>query len=297
MKSSPDTDLLRVRCPECGLINPCSASACETCGAMLPLFAEPDSSTPMSPATQRNEPSAPQCDGVQPWPWDVPVAGTDKRNEPSSPPASAAPRSRVRLGPRSDLTGRVIIMEPPHQERPDFDWYKFFTKAMWFLLLVASPFLLLHAVLVKLGVLPALLAIAGMIYLLRFITPNNLLSMLYLSTMLNPLRRQEKEMVPVRYVRIRDDNEAEWMARVKGDFCLGNVSVDDLVSLHGKWRGGTLFVTRGYNHRTRSRIAVRSSYSWVGFVITLAVILLLVVYFWEPTRVLMHKVQELEGRP
>jgi hypothetical protein len=188
-------------------------------------------------------------------------------------------------------------MESAHQERADFDWYKCLTKLIWFLLIVASPVLLLHGILLKLGVLPALLAVAGMFYLLRFISPSNLLSMVFLSTMLNPLRRQEREMVPVRYFRIRDDEEVEWVARLKGDLCLGNISTDDLVSLKGKWRGGTLFVTSGYNHGTRSRIAVRTAYTWIGLVLTLCIVFFLVSYFWGPTHALMEKMHELGFRP
>ena len=264
---------------------------------MLPLFG--DIAGPEVPIRASwNEGSAtPQPAGMQPWPWDAPVIGAPIMTKPNRQPPPTAPQREAGSRPKSDLTGRVIMMEAPHQEKPDFDWYRFFTKLMWFLLLVASPFLLLHAVLVKLGALPALLAVAGMIYLLRFITPTSLLSLLHLHAVLSPFRRQERELVPVRYFRVRDDDEIEWMVRVKGDFRLGNITTDDLVSLRGRWRGGTLFVIRGYNHRTRSRIGIQNSYSWIGFVVAVAVILALVCFFWEPTRALMHKMQELGGRP
>jgi hypothetical protein len=251
-----------------------------------------DAPTPMPCVA---EPSTPPASGLRSWPW------FQHSNEPASEKtiatlhSSSIPRSSTPHVRDGDLIGRVIMMEPPHQEKPDFDWCKFVTKLLWFLLLAAFPFLLLHAVLVKLGALPALLAVAAMIYLLRFITPSNLLSMLYLNAALNPLRRRETELVPVRYLRIRDDDEVEWMVRVKGNFEHGNLSTDDLVSLWGRWRGGTLFVRRGYNHRTRSRIGIQHSYSWIGLALTLAMILLVVCYFWEPTRTLMHRMQELGG--
>jgi hypothetical protein len=159
--------------------------------------------------------------------------------------------------PKADLIGRVIMMEPPHQERPDFDWYKFFTKVIWIIL-----------------ALPFLLAVAVIVCLLRIARPGSLLSMLFMSAALNPLRRQERDTVPVRYLRVRDDDEVEWLARVKGEFHFGNISTDDLVSLRGKWRGGTLCVTNGYNHRTRSRIAIRRSNSWIWFAGTLAIVFL-----------------------
>lgn len=297
MNSTTELSSPGVRCPACGLKNPSSLSSCETCGALLPLFvaAAPQTTTTASAWNSESAPAEPA--GVQRWPWDVPALGNPTINKPCDHTLPASPEPQTKSIPRGELTGRVILMESPHQERLDFDWYRFSTKLMWFMLLVASPFLFLHAILVKLGALPALLAVAGMIYLLRFITPSNLLSMLYMNAALNPLRRQERDMVPVRYFRVRDDEEREWMVRVKGNFRLGNISTDDLVSLWGRWRGGTLFVKRGYNYRTRSHIGIQSSYSWIGFAITLAVILSLMCYFWEPTRTLLHKMQELGGRP
>jgi hypothetical protein len=220
-----------VRCPQCGLINPNIIPSCETCGAILPLFAE--TSAPNAPA-QAN--------------WNE-IGGLPRRIDDvtasKSPNAQTEPAGHRRWAdsrPRGDLNGRVIIMESPHQERPDFDWYKFFTKIIWLVL-----------------ALPVVLVIAVIICLLRLTTPSSLFYMFFMSAALNPMRRQEREMIPVRYMRIRDDDEVEWLARVKGDFHLGNIATDDLVSLRGKWRGGTLCVTSGYNHRTRSRIAIRGS--------------------------------------
>ncbi|MBE0541770.1 MAG: hypothetical protein IH623_10330 [Verrucomicrobia bacterium] len=297
MNSVANTRAIEVRCPACGLNNPISDPSCKTCGTMLPLF--PEACDPAShwPASKDKGRGSPQMEGLWPWPSDVPADNTASKDAQINKPSALERTSRGSSKSKFDLTGRVIIMESAHQERADFDWFKCLTKLMWFLLIVASPVLLLHGILLKLGVLPALLAVAGMFYLLRFISPSNLLSMVFLSAMLNPLRRQEREMVPVRYFRIRDDEEVEWVARLKGDLCLGNISTDDLVSLKGTWRGGTLFVTSGYNHGTRSRIAVRTGYSWIGFVLTLCIVFFLVSYFWGPTHALMERMHELGSRP
>lgn len=262
---------------------------------MLPMFASAAEAD--IPLIQRmEESSTPQASDPQRWPWLLPPKDTVQPQFPLTVPSLSMPQRSTASELQGDLVGRVILMESAYQEKPDFDWYRFFTKLLWFLLLLASPLLLLHAVLVKLGALPALLVVAGMIYLLCFITPNNLLSMLHLHAILSPFRRQETEMVPVRYFRVRDDDETEWMVRMKGKISLGNISADDLVSLWGRWRGGTLFVKRGYNHRTRSRVQMQDSYSWIGLALTVVFILSLVVYFWEPTQVLMHKMQELGGQ-
>lgn len=180
-------------------------------------------------------------------------------------------------------------MEAAYQERPDFDWFQLFTKILWLMLLVASPFLLLYGLLVFGGVLPAILALLAMGYLVRFLKPANLFPLLHLHAILSPSRRSEIGTVPVRNLRVRDDDDVEWMVRMKGQITLGNVATDDLVSLWGRWRGGTLLVTHGYNHRTRSDIQVEQSGSWLGFALTLAFILLLVAVFWGPTATLVRR--------
>ncbi len=296
MNTRQEMSLSKVRCAECGQSNSVEALNCGTCGSMLPMFAS-NSDADMPALTSRGEgASTPQATDPQAWPWLVSPKDTVQPQVPLTVPSLSTPQPSTASELQGDIVGRVILMESAYQEKPDFDWYRFFTKLLWFFLLLASPLLLLHAVLVKLGALPALLAVAGMIYLLRFISPNNLLSLLHLHTILSPFRRHETEMVPVRYFRVRDDDETEWMVRMKGHIGLGNISTDDLVSLWGRWRGGTLFVKRGFNHRTRSRVELQGSYSWIGFALTVAFILSLVAYFWEPTQVLMHKMHELGGQ-
>lgn len=273
-----------VRCPECGLKTPSDASSCEICSAALPQHLVAAGSNVPVPSG-----------AAEPWPWEVPdtTASAIHRPRAVAPPAITSPPRNPSL--HGDLVGRVILMEAPYQEKPDFDWCKFSTKALWFLLLVASPILLLHVVLTKLGALPLILAVVGVFFLLRFITPSNLFALWRLHAVLTPFKRQDQEMVPVRYLRVRDDNEDEWTVRMKGNMCLGNVSPDDLVSLWGYWRGGTLFVKRGYNHRTRSQIAFQNSYSWIGLVVTLGIILFLFCWFYQPTHTLGQRMHELGG--
>jgi hypothetical protein len=229
------------------------------------------------------------------WPWETPAGAAPavQRSCTGVPPTIATNPKTPSL--QGDLVGRVILMEAPYQERPDFDWCKFFTKALWFLLLVASPILVLQVVLTKLGALPVILAVVGVFVLLRFVTPSNLFALWRIYSVMSPIKRQDQEMVPVRYLRVRDDNEDEWTVRMKGNTCLGNVSTDDLVSLWGYWRGGTLFVKRGYNHRTRSQIEFQNSYSWIGLVVTIGVILFLFGWFYQPIHTLGQRIHELGG--
>lgn len=296
MNTRQEMPLSKVRCTECGQSNSVEALNCGTCGSLLPMFASASDADAPALVPRGKAISASQATDPQPWSWLVAPKDTGQPQFPLTAPPASAPQMSKALELQGDLVGRVILVEPSCQEKPDFDWYRFLTKLLWFLLLIASPFLLLHAILVKIGALPAILAVIGMIYLLRFITPSNMFCLLQLHAILSPFRRHETEMVPVRYFRVRDDDEAEWMVRMKGNISLGNISADDLVSLWGRWRGGTLFVKHGYNHRTRSRVQLQGSYSWIGFALTVALVLWLVAYFWGPTQVLMHKMQELGGQ-
>jgi len=194
------------------------------------------------------------------------------------------------------LSGRVIAAEPVIHEHPDFDWCKLSTRLLWFLLLVVSPFILLRTVLVHLGALPAIFAVIGLLFLLRFFSPANLFSLIQLNYLLNPLRRNEVEQVPVRYFRVRDSNEREWIVRMKGQIDGGNIAPDDLISAWGKWRSGALDLCRAYNHRTQSYVFVRTSQSWMMLVATVGLMAFLGIYFYKPVHTMwqtMHQMKNL----
>ena len=196
----------------------------------------------------------------------------------------------------ADLKGRVIAAEPVIHEHPDFDWCKLATRLLWFLLLVVSPFILLRTVLVHLGALPAIFAVIGLLLLLRFFSPTNIFSLIQLNLLLNPLRRSEAEQVPVRYFRVRDFDEREWIVRMKGQIDGGNIAQDDLISGWGKWRSGALDLLRAYNHRTQSYVFVRTPQSWMMLAATVGLILLLGIYFYKPFHTMwqmMHRIGNL----
>ena len=195
--------------------------------------------------------------------------------------------------PRGNVNGRVIIAEPAHQEQPDFDWYRLFTRILWLLLLVILPLVILRGVLQYLGGLPALLTFVGFLFLLRFVSPTNLFMVMQLSQRLNPAPQGAMELVPVRYFRVRQDDDSEVLVRVKGVFTHGNIGQDDLVSLWGAWRQGTFQAGRGYNHRSRSWVELRRSYSRIVFAITLVVVLSLSCWFYQPVCAVASKLHQL----
>lgn len=177
---------------------------------------------------------------------------------PLAPSSNPETTTLVSTRAGADVVGRVIAMEAPYQEPADFDGYRLATRVLWILLL-----------------LPVVLVAGCMVMLLRLFSLGNLLSLAFLQTLINPFNGRQPEQVPVRYLRVRDEQESEWMVRVKGRFTSGNVGTDDLISLWGKWRGGTLAMRRGYNHRTNSRIELARSWSWLGFAVTVGIILVL----------------------
>lgn len=188
--------------------------------------------------------------------------------------------------------GHVIALDGPHMERPDFDWHRALTRFLWLMLLLATPFLLLGGVLTTLGGFSFLVMLAGIYFLLRFISPMNMLAMFHLFTLLNPMGdRAPEQQTPVRYLRIRGlRNGAEHMARIKGTFETGHIMQEDLVSLWGSRKSGMLQVHRAYNHRTNTWIAIQRQGSWVGLVLTLLVMLFLFAMLYEPLSQLLSAI-------
>lgn len=268
-----------IRCMDCGRRNTASESACGFCGATLRSNHASSINTSGDNRRTSNLPRLPQfADSTVPSPFSF--AGALGRQAQGQ--ISAQVHNEDRRVANAEVSGRVIAAEPVIHEQPDFDWCKLATRLLWFLLLVVSPFILLRTVLVHLGALPVVLAIVGFLFLLRFFSPTNILSLLHLHMLLNPLRRNEAEQVPVRYFRVRDSHEREWIVRMKGQIDGGNIAPDDLISAWGKWRSGALALTRAYNHRTQSFVFVRTSQSWIMLAATAGLILFIGIYFYRP---------------
>lgn len=169
------------------------------------------------------------------------------------------------IPPKSTVQGLVSISEPFYNEAPDLDPCRIITRILWIILLLP---------LIVVGVIVCLL--------FRRMSPINIYAMLGIFKFLNPASRNE-EQVPVRYFRIRQpDTDAEVMVRMKGKLTHGSVGQNDRVTLSGRFRGGTLHATEGYNHRTSSTIGLQQSYSWIGLVLTLIFILFVVVAVHSP---------------
>ena len=290
-----------MRCPECGHNNPDNLGQCQVCRTTMQA---PQNAARRPVAQQGNAWNA-QLNARQPD--SAPAARTSMTptiyqqsplpdNMPSSHgagllAASTQPASQN----HADVTGRVIAAEAPILERPDFDLCRVLTRTLWLMLLVVSPLMLLHAILTTMGGFSALLALVGLLFFARFLSPSNLFTMYHLAALANPFgSRNGAEQVPVRYVRVRgNDNDSEYVVRMKGNLTLGNLMADDLVSFWGRWQRGVLHARHAYSHRTQTWVEFQRSYSWLTLAATVCVILLLAGYFYGPVSHLFMRVQEL----
>lgn len=282
-----------IRCMDCGRNNDASESVCGSCGTSLRSSQESFAGLlNNNGAGIRPSLPPPLFSDSEVLP-SFPFSGKLARSSSGQDATSAQGEDKRVAG--AELSGRVIAAEPVVHEQPDFDWCKLATRLLWFLLLVVSPFILLRTVLVHLGALPVVFAVVGFLFLLRFFSPTNIFSLIQLNMLLNPLRRNEVEQVPVRYFRVRDANEQEWVVRMKGQINGSNIASDDLISAWGRWRSGTLSLSRAYNHRTRSYVFARSSQSWIMLMVTVAVILFLGIYFYRPLHTMWQMMHNMGG--
>lgn len=281
----------KIRCMDCGRNNDASESVCEFCGA--PIRSSEESFTHLANS---------KVGGLRPTL--PPPLFPDKAVSPTFPFSGSLTRSsseqdsiqsEEKRVASAELSGRVIAAEPIMHEQPDLDWCKLASRLLWVPLLVASPFVLLRAMLANSGGLSILFVFVVFLLLLRFFSPRNIISLLHLRMFMNPLRRKEAEQVPVRYFRVRDAREREWIVRMKGRVNGGNIAPDDLISAWGRWHSGTLSLTRAYNHRTQSYLSVRSSQSWITLMVTVGVILFLGIYFYEPLRAMWQMMHRMGG--
>ena len=277
---------------DCGRNNDASESVCGFCGAALRSNQESFAGLPNNNSAGARSSLPPPLFSDRAVSPSFPFSGPLARSSSGQDASGQGEDKRVAS---AELSGRVIAAEPVVHEQPDFDWCKLVTRLLWFLLLVVSPFVLLRAVLVHLGALPVVFAIVGFLFLLRFFSPTNILSLLHLQMLLNPLRRNEAEQIPIRYFRVRDAHEREWVVRMKGQINGGNIAPDDLISAWGRWRSGTLSLSRAYNHRTQSYVAVRSSQSWIMLTVTVCVILFLGIYFYGPLHTMWEMMHSMGG--
>ena len=263
-----------MRCPDCGHNNPNNTDHCQVCHSALYVVscAERTTGAVTGNVWDHTNPV------IDPQSADISRTTTTTIVDPPVQYHPVRPRETAHTAPfshptrftsRADVTGRVIVVEPPLPERPDFDVCRALTRMICLLLLVTV------------GIVFAIIALIGQLLFARLFSIMKLFAFYHIMAGANPLgRRYEREQTPVRYLRIRgEDGESEYVVRMKGTLTNGNLMPDDLVSVWGRWRHGVLHARRAFSHRTETWIELQRSYSWVTLTLTICLILALIFGF------------------
>jgi len=255
-----------MKCPRCNTTSESRSAICAKCGLALGDRIIPYARVYQSPSSRRAS------------------AALELEYDDSAPQrVLRAILPNAQWQNTSQVTGRVIAVDGPHLEPADFDLYAVLNRTIWLLLLAASPVLVVYSILIGRGALPALLALVGVIYLMKFLTPMNLFAIFHLARHLNPLRRSQVEQVPVRYMRIREhDTLDEHIIRIKGNLAAGNIMADDRITAYGSFKNGVFRTEQAYSHRTGAWIQTQQSRSWLRLSISLLVVVLLFAMFYLP---------------
>lgn len=144
----------------------------------------------------------------------VPLAGT-----PQTPALVALP-AKFSIYGQPHVQGKVIHVDGPHMEEPDFNLAVFLLKATLWLFLFPI-----------------------------FIWKPSLISLF--------LHGRKDNKVPTRYVRVQDSIGQEIIVRMKGDIARGAVGMGDLVSFWGRLERGTLQMHYAFNHQINADIQLR----------------------------------------
>ena len=208
----------------------------------------------------------------------------------ASPSTVRTPTTSVQAAPlprQNQIQGRVIFVGQAEHHPEDFDLYSLLSRWLWLGLLLLSPFLLLYALLVNIGILIGLFATASCVAFGLWLFKKNPFAFIQTGFMLVQsglmlalFRRGPAPTQPVRTLRIRDKiRQQEISVWIKGYFSSGDIILDDEVTIWGHWKDGNFVFARGINQRTGSHITLRFSKSkllfwvtalvtaWIGFAV------------------------------
>ena len=184
----------------------------------------------------------------------------------------AAPVAR-----QNQVQGRVIFVGTTEHQPGDFDIYLLMSRCLWLGLLVLSPFLVMYALVINIGVLIGLFATAACGYFALWLFKKNPfafiqtgLLLVQSGLMLALFRQGPTPSQPVRTLRIRDKlRQQEVSVWIKGHFSSGDIVADDELTIWGKWRDGNFVFARGINQRTGAHITLSFSRTKLLFWATL----------------------------
>jgi hypothetical protein len=227
---------MALTCPNCHFAgNPNSASSCGNCGRSLQ--AGPSQTQPVAPPGQQATP-------------------------PGSPLAIAS---------QDQLAGKVTWIEQT-LEQVDFDWYRFLSQLMLFLLCLP----IFAAIFTLSFVLWIAFAILGFRNMSHDLSPFNLVTTITsfgtLIAIVSP-RVPRCTQVPAIRLTVQNSN-GESAALIKGQLTTGTFRKGDDVQLLGDWRNGTLAVRSGVNRTLSTSIVLQRNYWNVVFWVMISITVL-----------------------
>lgn len=264
-----------MRCQGCGRQAAIGAVQCAACGDSLRSGVTiADAATAALPTEWQSQ--APTASGFH-----LPTAAPRRVPAPRRPQAVAArPAAAVPAPSTGQVQGRVILVEGPVIEPVGFDGALLLCQVLWLGLMLLLPLLLLRALIAVLVAVPGILLLLAIAWFMGLLSPRHLLEAMSLIFRMGQWGRQGGDTIPVRYLRIRDqETNREGIVRLVGHLSAGNVLVDDRVAFYGRERHGVLYATRGRNLRTGSRIRLRMLRSRFLLIVTLLVYGLIAVMF------------------
>lgn len=229
-----------MRCPRCGFNNRNEQQACLRCGFQLQLAqSAQDSATDLPVSIPLN-------------PDDDNHITREQLEVRPSPPRTRRSLWEALFPRLEQIAGTVIAVEPVHEERRNRNWSRIISGCLVTVLLLALPLILLRYLAIH-SLLIAVVIVLLFIILIKFFSFGRILKGLFFLRLLWP--RQQDDRVPVRYLRLRNGYQGEYIVRIRGRLD-GHLMPGDEVSLQGNFRDGIFEMKSGTNLRTGSSFSV-----------------------------------------
>src|SRR3989339_941968 len=230
---------MAITCPNCHFAgNPNSAQNCQSCGRPLP--AGQNQAQPVAPSDQQATP----------------------------------PGSHTAIASQNQLAGKVTWIEQT-LEQVDFDWYRFLSQLMLFLLCLP----IFAAIFTLSFVLWIAFSILGFRNMSHDLSPFNLVNTITsFGTLIAIVPPRVPRCTQVPAIRLTVQNSSgESAALIKGQLTTGTFRRGDDVQLLGDWRNGTLAVRSGVNSTLNTSIVLKKSYWNVVFWVMISIVVLVLM--------------------
>ena len=167
-----------------------------------------------------------------------------------------------------------------YEEEGRTDLFLACSKIAWFLISILIPFSAFRFLNDCFGLLIATAGLMLLLLLVRILGPQNLVMIDELICRVVPTARSALRLGRVRVYdfRLNDNKNKNIGCIMRGDLIGGIPIAGDAIALSGSYRGGTFYAKSGFNESTSSRIEVRSNFSGMILLGTLALVVFLCLY-------------------